>query len=133
MRGTIHIGNALNLAIVLHFARKILRKVSSEGNRNAMPVEPRQYMFYCNSLREITVLGDASDRLKKLVDEAGDMAYRCTFYTVAEVHDMLCRKICGISHPCYDDSLNEISIAYDGGRSAGDFMDELCMYQTSRQ
>lgn len=98
-----------------------------------MPGEPRQYMFYCNSMEMITVLGDASDRLKEIVDKEGDMSYHCTFYTVAEVQDMLERKICGIAHPCHDEILDEISIAYDGERSAGEFMDELCMYRTSRR
>ena len=119
--------------MVLHFARKIARKLCSPGNRNAMPGEPRRYMFYCDSLTEITVLGDESDRLKDIVAEEGDMPYHCTFYTVAEVQDMLARKVCGIAHPCHDECLNGISLAYDGGRSAGEFMDELCMCRTSRR
>lgn len=98
-----------------------------------MPGDPRQYMFYCNSLHEITVLGDESDRLKEIVAEEGDMSYHCTFYTVAEVQDMVERKICGIAHPCHNEFLDRISIAYDDGRSAGEFMDELCRYRAIRR
>lgn len=133
MRRKIHIGNALYLAIVLHFVRKILRKVSSEGNR-VVPGGPRKYMFYCDSLNEITVIGDESDRLKEILEDYdSELPYHCAFYTVAEVQDMLERKICGIAHPCHDECLNGISLAYDGGRSAGEFMDELCMCRTSRR
>jgi hypothetical protein len=135
MRGKIHIGIALNLAMVLHFARKILRKVSSEGNR-VVPGGPRKYMFYIDSMDSITVLGDASDRLKEIVAGYDELPYRCTFYTADEVFDMMSRKILkkgGISHPCQDECLDGISLAYDGGRSAGEFMDELCMCRTSRR
>ena len=121
--------------MVLHFARKIVRKLCSRGNRNAIPRGPREYMFYVDSMESITVLGDASDRLKEIVDGYGELSYRCTFYTADEVVDMMSRKILkgGISHPCHDECLNGISLAYDGGRSAGEFMDELCMCRTSRR
>ena len=131
MRRKIHIGNALYLAIVLHFVRKILRKVSSEGNR-VVHGGSRKYMFF-PYMHELTVIGDASDRLKDILEAEDDLNDHCVIYTAAEVDELLHDRKFGVSHPCHNEYLNGISIAYDGGRSAGEFMDELCMCRTSRR